>query len=143
MDSLPAPLGALTGEIVHGRGRGREVGMPTANLWPDPGQRLPECGVYATLTHLDGRYIPGVTNVGRRPSVDRETDLTVETYLPGFQSDLYGRRLKVEFYLYLRPVIRFDSLMAVRRQVECDALRSLDFFDRFTLPGRSDEVVNQ
>ena len=112
------PLAVLEGVVVHGRGNGHKVGMPTANLRPDPGQALPPDGVYATLTWVEAKPWVGVTNVGNRPSVDDDPAVTVETYMPGYAGDLYGRRLRVEFYLLLRPVKRFDSLEAVKEQCE-------------------------
>lgn len=122
------PLTTLTGVVVHGRGKGRKAGMPTANLKPDPGQALPPCGVYATLTSLEGTTWPGVTNVGARPSVDDDPTLTVETYLPDYAGDLYGRRLRVAFYERIRPVRKFASLEEVKRQVEKDAQWARDHF---------------
>lgn len=116
------PLYTLTGQVVHGRGRGHKVNMPTANLQPDPdGQQIPPCGVYATISFMDGEKLWGVTNVGSRPTVDKDPDLTVETYYPGYSADLYGRCMQVDFYLLLRNIRRFSSLDEVKRQVEEDA----------------------
>lgn len=122
------PLAALEGVVVHGRGNGHKVGMPTANLRPNPGQELPPEGVYATLTRVDRERWLGVTNVGSRPSVDDDPAVTVETYMPGYAGDLYGRQMRVEFYLLLRPVMRFDSLEAVKEQVRKDVCRARAFF---------------
>ncbi len=121
-------MAVLEGVVVHGRGNGHKVGMPTANLRPDPGQALPPDGVYATLTWVEAKPWVGVTNVGNRPSVDDDPAVTVETYMPGYAGDLYGRRLRVEFYLLLRPVKRFDSLEAVKEQVNKDASRAQAHF---------------
>ena len=129
------PLSTLAGVVIHGKGNGRKVGMPTANLCVDRGQALPPCGVYATLSWVEGKALAGVTNVGARPSVDDDPALTVETYLPDYAGDLYGRRLRVDFYLLLRPVRKFDSLAAVKRQVEEDARIAQDYFAR--LQGRA------
>lgn len=118
----------LSGIIVHGRGRGREVGMPTANLEPDPGETLPPEGVYAVLARWDNHTMPAVTNVGRRPSVDDCSDITVETYIPGFSGDLYGVRMTLMFCAYLRPAVKFSSLFQVRQQVEKDVRRMYSVF---------------
>ena len=120
-----SPLCRLTGTVVHGRGRGRAVGMPTANLAPDPGTPLPPEGVYATVSEVAGRRVAGVTNVGRRPTVDSEADWTVETYLPGVEADLYGLPMTVTFYRFLRPVRKMDSLREVKDQVEADSRAAL------------------
>lgn len=121
-----APLWRLTGCVVHGKGLGRTVEMPTANLQPDPGQQLPRVGVYATQAELDGRRYPAVTNVGERPTVDRERVVTVETYIIGFHEDLYGQRMTVLFWEYLRPTVKMASLDAVKEQVRRDSLRTLE-----------------
>lgn len=123
-----APLCRLTGQVVHGRGKGRTVDMPTANLLPDPGQSLPPEGVYASLVEVDGAFHPGVTNVGPRPTVDQDAAPTVETYLIRFREDLYGRRITVSLYRYLRPTVKMDSLAAVKAQVDRDSQEALRLF---------------
>lgn len=121
-----APLCRLTGRVVHGRGLGRTVDMPTANLLPDPGQPLPPGGVYATAVEVEGRVYPGVTNVGARPTVDRARAVTVETFILGLREDLYGRRMAVTFWHFLRPTVKMASLEAVKEQVRRDSLRALE-----------------
>lgn len=124
--STAAPLCRLTGRVIHGRGLGRTVDMPTANLLPDPDQQLPPGGVYATTAEVDGTSYPAVTNVGERPTVDRERVVTVETYIIGLHEDLYGRRLAVTFWHYLRPTVKMSSLEAVKEQVLRDSQRTLE-----------------
>ena len=68
-----APLCRLTGTVVHGKGKGHTVGMPTANLQPGPGQALPPEGVYAALAEVEGQTCRAVTNVGTRPTVDSDS----------------------------------------------------------------------
>ena len=109
----------LEGTIIHGRARGRTVGMPTANLDPAAGSVLPPHGVYATLFRFDGREQAGLTNVGPRPSVGGD-QVTVETYLPDFEGDLYGRRVLLEFRGFVREVRKMSGLEEVHRQVERD-----------------------
>lgn len=120
------PLYRLRGRVVHGKGLGRTVDMPTANLLPDPDQQLPPGGVYATAVAVEGRIYPGVTNVGARPSVDRERAVTVETFIIGLHRDLYGIRMEVAFWHYLRPTVKMASLEAVKDQVRRDSLRTLE-----------------
>ena len=84
------PIALLRGRIVHGKGLGRTVGMPTANLETVPGSVIPSEGVYASRVFLrSGEYI-GVTNIGPRPTVDRSPARTVETNIIGFDDDIYG-----------------------------------------------------
>ena len=83
---------------------------------------------------VDGiRYI-GVTNVGTRPSVDNDPKLTVETYIPGIDMDMYGKQMILEFHVFLRGVQKFHSLEEVKIQVDKDVQQTKDYFFR-TLPG--------
>ena len=100
----------LTGTVIHGKGNGRKVGMPTANLYYAEGAKLPERGVYGVRARIDGKWYPGVTNVGTRPSVDDDPRMTVETFLPGEDMDLYGREMTIEFHISLRGIRKFPSL---------------------------------
>lgn len=109
----------LEGVIVHGRALGRTVGMPTANLQPAPGSFLPPHGVYATLSRFRGQAWKGLTNVGPRPSVGGD-QVTIETYLPGFDGDLYGQPVLLEFHGFVRGIRRMGGLEEVHRQVERD-----------------------
>ena len=121
MNQQRSPLCRLTGRVVHGRGLGRKVDMPTANLRLDPGQTLPELGVYAARCRVDGETYLGVTNVGRRPTVDQDQAVTVETYVLGLSRDLYGREMELELWAFLRPTRKMASLEAVKAQVEADS----------------------
>ena len=126
--TLSDPLYSLKGIVVHGQGRGRTVGMPTANLQSEDETALPALGVYATLVFLDGRRYQGVTNVGQRPSVDEDAQITVETFILDFSQDIYGQPMELQFFAYLRPVEKFHSLAEVKAQVELDYRACRDFF---------------
>lgn len=102
--------------------------MPTANLQYEKVQNLPKPGVYGVMAYIDGMGYEGVTNVGTRPSIDDDTTITVETYIPGMDLDLYGKTMKVEFYIFLREICKFDSLEAVKKQVEKDVCRTKEYF---------------
>ena len=124
-----APLCRLTGTVVHGKGKGHTVGMPTANLQPGSGQVLPPEGVYAALAEVGGQTYRAVTNVGRRPTVDSESRKTVESLLLDYTGDLYGREMDLRFYRRLREIRKFPSLQAVKDQVDADCASVNDFFD--------------
>ena len=115
------PLYQLSGRVIHGRGNGHTVGMPTANLPCPEGEALPPFGVYASLVNVDGADHLGVTNVGLRPSVDQSPCPTVETWLPDYSGSLYGREITVRLYHFLRPTVKMASLKAVMAQVKKDA----------------------
>ena len=124
----PRPDFHLTGTVVHGRGIGKLVGMPTANLDLPLGAPLPPVGVYLTRALLEGREYHGVTNVGARPTVDRDPEITVETHILNFSGDLYGRELEIWLYTRLRAPLRFPDFSLLLDQIRrnCDAAR--DFF---------------
>ena len=117
----------LTGVVVHGKALGRTVGMPTANISVDM-ECLPEAGVYATRIEVDGDVHVSVTNIGNRPSVDDSEQVTVETHILDFEKDIYGKNVVLEICKFLRPVVRFESLKAVREQVNKDILEVKKYF---------------
>ena len=121
----------LTQEVRHGRRIGHTIGVPTVNLVAPPHVLVPSHGVYVTRVYLpDGSNYPAVTNVGTRPTVNNGSDVTVEPWLLGFEGDLYGQRVRVEFYQRIRDEIRFDSLDALRAQIQKDAQTTLDYFHK-------------
>ena len=109
----------LTGKIVHGKGLGRTVGMPTANL-SIANTELPEAGVYATRIRIGEEIYDSVTNIGRRPSVDCDQHITVETYIFDFHENIYGETVALELLKFLRPIIKFQNLEEVYEQVKRD-----------------------
>lgn len=117
----------LVGEIVHGKGLGRTVGMPTANLQVMRG-KLPEEGVYATRVKIAGKTWDSITNIGRRPSVDDEKTITVEIFIFDFEQDIYGEIVELEIYKFLRGVKKFKDLQAVKEQVKKDLIEASEYF---------------
>ena len=114
----------LTGEVVPGRGLGRTIGVPTANVQVPDGILLPKNGVYACNVHVDGHNYVAVTNIGSRPTVNGH-HVTVEPWLLDFEGDLYGKQLMLSFCAYLRPEKKFDSLEALQAQIQQDAEKAL------------------
>ncbi len=110
----------LDGEVVYGKQLGRTVGMPTVNLKVDPLQLIPKHGVYGSITIVDGQRYLGVTSIGPRPTVDDLPTVTIETFLLHFNRELYGQFISLELKTYIRPITKFDSLEAVRKQVDED-----------------------
>lgn len=118
--ALGRPFGVM-GEVVQGAGRGRTIGIPTVNLAPPPPRKLlPPDGVYAAVVRGEGLERGAMVNVGPRPTFG-ETARAVEAHLFGFEGDLYGRRLTVEFLDRLRDVQRFGSARELAAQLATDA----------------------
>ena len=112
---------SLAGIVVHGDGRGRTIGIPTANLAVAPNRLLPANGVYATWALLNGERWPSATNVGVRPTVAGENPIrTVETHIIGLQRNLYYQHLRLEFVERLRPERRFSDVNELVQQIRED-----------------------
>ena len=104
------------GEVVQGDKRGRELGMPTANLVPDDAYVVPGHGVYAAWAH----GYPAAVNVGVRPTFQTGRGLLVEAHLIGFEGDIYGETLRIAFLERLRGEKRFESVDELVAQMNRD-----------------------
>ncbi len=113
----------LTGTVVHGRGLGRRIGIPTANLELPPYRLVPCRGVYACWASLAGDIYPAVTNVGIRPTFAGQS-LVTEVHLLDFEADLYGQRLALDFIARLRDERSFPTLNTLVEQIQADIAQS-------------------
>ena len=113
--------------VVDGQHRGRLIGAPTINQRFDEGFVIPKKGVYASVTVVDGREYPSVTNIGLRPSFENE-DFRSETCILGFSGNLYGQEIEVRLLQYLRDETKFDSLEKLSEQIGKDAGKSEEIF---------------
>jgi riboflavin kinase / FMN adenylyltransferase len=115
---------AVEGAVVHGDGRGRKLGFPTANIDYWPGKLVP-LGIYATWTWIGERRVASVTSVGVRPTFDHPpANPMVEAYLLDFDEDLYDQIVRVDFLAFLRPELRFDSVQSLINQMALDTLKA-------------------
>lgn len=105
----------IVGTVVHGDGRGRLIGYPTANVHPDePRKLLPRVGVYAVRTALrDGTTWDGMMNVGRRPTFEADGAVRAEVHLFGYTGDLYGHTVAVDVVARIRDEMRFNGVEAL------------------------------
>jgi riboflavin kinase/FMN adenylyltransferase len=113
----------VRGTVVRGDGRGRSIGVPTANVAVPAGMAVPAGGVYGTRVILDGVAHDAVTNIGTRPTVAGR-NLTVESHLLDVDLDLYDRDVAVDFVARLRDEVRFDSVDALVAQIRADIERA-------------------
>ena len=113
--------------VVSGHQRGRLIGAPTINQHFDNNFVLTKKGVYASVTVVDGKEYPSVTNIGLRPSFENE-DFRSETCILGFAGDLYGQDIEVRLLEYLRDEVKFDSMEKLSAQIEKDAEKSRELF---------------
>ncbi len=111
---------ALRAPVVHGKGLGRKIGIPTVNQFFPSDILPPKVGVYITDCVIDGRRFRAVSNVGVHPTVDKCAALNCETHLLDCREDLYEKQATVYFLERLRDEIKFDSVDALTQQIARD-----------------------
>ena len=135
VDKVGALLGhhyTINGAVIRGDGRGEKIGFPTANVSTE-NELIPPYGVYATMALIDGIINRSVTNIGVRPSVSEDNEVSIETYLFDVDRDLYGLNMKLGFIQRLRDEKQFENIDLLREQIEADCLCALKLFDRMSL----------
>ena len=108
----------LAGNVVHGEHRGRTLGFPTANL-EDVHTILPKPGIYACSCKIKGKTYPTATHIGVNPTFGGDRP-KIEAYLIGFEGNLYGQMLHVDFHERIRDIIKFDSPEMLIEQMNRD-----------------------
>lgn len=116
---LAAPY-FISGTVMHGKHLGTTIGFPTLNLLPEPEKILPAFGVYAGVVCIENKEYAAVTNIGIRPTVDDNGNITVETHLIGFTGDLYGREIRVSLLDFIRKETKFTSLEKLKERISED-----------------------
>jgi riboflavin kinase/FMN adenylyltransferase len=122
----------IDGTVVRGAGRGREIGVPTANL-TTVNDLVPPAGVYATFVTFDGAVRPSVTNIGMRPTFGDVEAPVVEVHVFDYDRDLYGRELRLAFVQRLRDERAFPDVDALRAQIDADCRSARRLFSRISL----------
>lgn len=118
----------LQGEVVHGHKLGRQLGFPTANIDPHNEDKFrPKNGVYAGIAYLkDGSSYPTMINIGCRPTVDETKKITFEANLIGFEGDLYGQMLTIDFVERIRDERKMNSLEELKTQLTKDCAAAVN-----------------
>lgn len=126
----------LTNQVSHGRKIGSStLGFPTVNLHIPYPVIVPAYGVYATRVWFDGQYHQAVTNVGVRPTVhDNDGRVTVEGFILDFDGDLYGQKLRMEFFHRLRGEEKFPTMQALSDEIRRNADQTRDYFASLKTP---------
>ena len=109
---------SYSGKVVYGNQLGREIGVPTANIWI-PKQKLPISGVYAVRCIVDNAKYLGIANMGIRPTVGGKRPV-LETHIFDFEKDIYGSRITVQFIEKIREEVKFDSIDLLKSQIKKD-----------------------
>jgi riboflavin kinase/FMN adenylyltransferase len=119
---------SIRGPVAPGDKRGRTIGFPTANV--ALGVHLePARGVYAVSVRLGGRTLPGVANVGRRPTVNADPESRLEVHIFDFDEDIYGEEISVALHVFLRAEQKFAALDALKAQIAQDAQAARKLLD--------------
>lgn len=118
----------VSGEVKHGNQIGRTIGFPTINLIPPENKLLPSFGVYITKVTIDGIVYQGVTNVGRKPTIEGNNPVGIETHILDFRQDVYDKVVIVTFIKKLRDEQKFPNLEALLEQLRLDVNEAKYYF---------------
>ena len=110
----------VNGVVIHGNAVGRTIGFPTMNQRIPEKKLTPAFGVYASRVYVDGEYYVGISNLGRKPTIEGEHKTGLETYLLDYNGDLYGKKLKTELLYYIRPEEKFTGIDELTKQIHND-----------------------
>lgn len=111
----------IRGEVIHGKKLGRTIGFPTANLKFQENTMLPKKGVYYTNVEWNNKIYKGITSIGKNPTVNGEK-VTLETFILGFNEEIYGDELKVYFVKRIRDEIKFNTLDELVNKIKEDEI---------------------
>lgn len=132
MENANAALGYaffLTGNVVKGKGVGRLLGFPTANILYKNGNKvLPHTGVYVTVAETDGNLFRSITNIGFNPTFENNNKIKVETHFIGVKKDLYGANVRLHFLQMIRDEKKFDSPELLVKQIHSDVEKAKTYF---------------
>lgn len=108
----------IKGKVIHGKGLGHKVNMPTANI--EIKEEDVKLGVYASITSFDNESHLSLTNIGTRPSIDDDKTIKAETYILDYSGNLYDKIIEVELCHFLREIKKFSGIEEVHEQVKKD-----------------------
>ncbi len=117
----------INGVVVKGSGRGKDLGIPTANIEPNSRRKLiPKNGVYVVRVTLDRKHYFGVMNIGYRPTFGFDGDRVIEVNIFDFDEEIYFKHIKVEFIDRLRDEMKFTSPVELVKQIEIDKEKAIE-----------------
>lgn len=110
----------IKAKVIHGQGKGAEMGFATANQQISQLEKLPKIGVYASKVKVDDKQYIGITNVGTRPTVDDAAKITIETHVLDYSGDLYGKIIEVDLVYRIRDIKKFANTQQLLKQINDD-----------------------
>lgn len=124
----------IDGAVLTGNQIGRTIGIPTANIEAEPVKLLPPFGVYAAAIDIRGARYYGIANIGRKPTIKpkegERNPIGVEMHILHFHEDIYREPVRIYFYEYERPEIRFGSILDLQAQIKKDIVFSERYFEK-------------
>ncbi|MBT7122772.1 MAG: riboflavin biosynthesis protein RibF, partial [Clostridia bacterium] len=111
---------SMSGTVVHGKGIGRTLGFPTANISVAKEKIVPKNGVYSVDVLVGEEKLRGVCSVGVNPTIEKHAHRTIEAHILDFDRDIYNEVIFVSFKRRIRDEIRFDSTMQLSEQIQKD-----------------------
>lgn len=121
----------LSGSVVRGKGLGRHLGFPTANLKYINGNKvLPKNGVYITIGEINGKYYSSVSNVGHNPTFESDNKIKVEVHFLDTDIDLYGEFMRLYFLKRIRDEKKFESAEELKAVVNRDIEKAEEYFKK-------------
>ena len=121
---------SMHGKIVRGAGIGKELGFPTANIEVSDQILVPRDGIYATFATLANSKYMSVTSIGNRPTFE-DNGHSVETFILGLQSDIYGSILKLEFVSWLRDQVKYVNIEDLKDQIDKDVQIAKEILEKY------------
>ncbi len=126
---------SIDGIVSSGNQIGRTIGIPTANILADPLKLLPPFGVYAASIDFSDKRYYGIANIGRKPTIKPvqgdQNPIGVEMHILDFNQDIYNDPVRISFYAFERPEVKFPSIAKLQEQIEQDIVFSKNYFKSF------------
>lgn len=122
----------VKGPVVHGQRIGRTIGIPTINMVFPEEKLLPMKGVYVTRVFYGGRWYPGVSNIGCKPTIAGEHPIGMETHIMDFNREIYGQAVEVRFLSFLREEHKFASIVALKQQLQADIAEAKKYYENYS-----------
>ena len=119
-----------SGRVFRAKMLGRTIGFPTANIYPEEGLILPPFGVYASKVLIGEKMYPGVSNIGLNPTVEHGTKPKIETNIMDFSGDIYGEKIKVFLYKWIRPEMKFSGVEDLMLRIKKDSDEAKKIIDK-------------
>lgn len=118
----------IKGVVTKGKGNGKKLGFPTANLSLSDNYYLPKNGVYISKTIIDGKSYFSMTNIGYNPTIKKLNKISIETYILDFKEDIYKKNISIEFYKNIREEKTFSSIDELIEQLNHDKNEVIEYF---------------